>query len=462
MKRLLAAVGLALPHLVLATAGAQIDVPVFDRPARAPVPGEGPPPPALPAPDPATAAGLTDQNDAALIAAQAQQSAELFARPQTVSFAGYIDFGFFAPQGNGAGYVQDVGHQVLPEYAGRYSWVFLGDILAPAVNTRGEAADLGDAPGAERFDSVNSRGSPGFIVNELNLRMAARPAPNAIITASVNLMPRTGSDFSFGDFFDVDLAQLEWLPTEARTTSIFVGKVDSVLGIEYRERKSDRRFGITPSLLARYTTGTALGLKVRSKVGPSERLIIAAAITNGSNTTEQFHFYDELDSNAAKTGSARLSLQLPIPGSAELGISGSYGGQDRTLSNEHAMWFFGPDLLIDAGPFSVKAQWLKGRAAGDPAAGAYQLDLHHGGYLELDWAGGSGLGVLGRLEYRNAFVALGTERAYVTKSWRGTVGGRWIASRWAALKAEYLHNGSFGNLPTVRSDVFTSSVVLSY
>ena len=103
--------------------------------------------------------------------------------------------------------------------------------------------------------------------------------------------------------------------------------MDPVFGIEYRDRKSDRRFGITPSLMARYTIGTALGLKLRTKFGTNDRLVLAIALTNGSNTTEQFHFYDELDSNAGKTGSARLSIKLPL--SIEIGVSGSAGPQDR-------------------------------------------------------------------------------------------------------------------------------------
>ena len=87
------------------------------------------------------------------------------------------------------------------------------------------------------------------------------------MSASINFVPRTGNDFSLGDAFDVDIAQVEWLPTESQRTSIFVGKMDPVFGIEYRDRKSDRRFGITPSLIARYTTGTALGIKMRTKLG---------------------------------------------------------------------------------------------------------------------------------------------------------------------------------------------------
>ena len=397
-----------------------------------------------------------------LVAQQIRQNEQLTTNSQKVlNWSGYVDFGFFVPQGDGSGYVQDYGHARYPNLS-NYNWVFLGDILAPAVNSRGEVADLGAAPGVDRFDSINSRGSPGFIVNEVNLRLSARPAPNAIITSSINFTPRTGSNFSLGDVFDVDLAQLEWLPTASQRTSIFVGKMESVLGIEYRDRKSDHRFGVTPSLIARYTTGTALGVKVRSKFGADDWLVIAAAVTNGSNTTEQFQFYDEVDSNAGKTGSARLAVRLPLPFSLELGFSGSYGPQDRTTSNAHPMWFFGPDLMADIGPVALKAQWLRGRSAGDPTQDVYELYLHGGGYLEADVMATGSFGLLGRIEYRDAFVALDPDRAYLTKSWRATGGVRWVATRWATLKAEYLYNGEYGGLPQVRNNVATSSLVLSY
>jgi hypothetical protein len=401
-----------------------------------------------------------------LVQAQIKQNEQLAANSrQVLTFGGYVDFGFFAPQGNGAGYVQDFGQahmgQLYPNMPG-YSWVFLGDILAPAVNSRGEVADLGDAPGVDRFDSINSRGAPGFVLNEVNLRLRATPVPSAIISASVNFTPRTGSNFSLGDVFDVDLAQLEWLPTESQRTSIFVGKIESVLGIEYRDRKSDRRFGITPSLIARYTTGTALGLKARSKFGRDDWLVIAAALTNGSNTTEQFHFYDEIDSNAGKTASGRLSIHPRLPFPLEIGASGSYGAQDRTTSNAHAMWFYGPDLMATLGPVDVKAQWLKGAAPGDPAQSAYALDLQGGGYLELDAMLTPSLGLLGRAEYRDAVVSLPPERLYITKSYRLTAGARVVIARWAVVKAEYLHNGEYGGIPYVANDVFTSSLVLSY
>jgi len=405
---------------------------------------------------------------------QRLQQAEALVRNNqpTLLFGGYVDLGFFVPGGNGgAGYIEDVGHQHFPQYdvnnpapGPKFGWVFLGDILAPAVNTRGEVADLGTAPGVTRYDSIHSQGAPGFVVNEVNLTARSALTPTALVSASINFTPRTGSNFSLGDAFDVDIAQLEWLPTESQRTSIFVGKVDSVLGVEYRERKSDRRFGITPSLIARYTTGTALGVKIRSKFGRNDWLVVAAAITNGSFTTEQFHFYDEIDSNAGKTASARLAIRLPF--GVELGFSGSYGPQDRTTNGSYAlsnaMWFAGPDLLGHWGRVDIKAELLKGSSDGDASEGVYGLRLHKGGYLELDAMLTPSFGFLARGEFRDAFVWLGTERAYLTKSWRATGGLRWVVTPRAVIKAEYLHNGEYGDVPSIPNDVFTSSVVMGF
>jgi hypothetical protein len=390
----------------------------------------------------------------------AQSEALVRNNQPTVQLGGYVDFGFFVPQGNGAGYIEDFGHAYFPQYAGQYGWVFLGDILAPAVNSRGEVADLGTAPGVTRYDSINSRGAPGFVVNEVNLALRSALTPTALVSASINFTPRTGSDFALGDAFDVDIAQVEWLPTDSQRTSIFVGKMDSVFGIEYRDRKSDKRFGVTPSLISRYTTGTALGLKIRTKFGTNDWLVLAAALTNGSNTTEQFHFYDEIDSNVGKTMSGRLAIRLPL--SIEIGASGSAGPQDRATDTHDWMWFYGFDLMAHWGHVELKGQWMKGHSAGEAAENVYGLDLHQGGYLEMDAMLSSTFGLLGRGEFRDAFVFLSDQRAYLTKSWRATVGLRYVLTTRAVLKAEYLKNGEYGGIPTIANDVFTSSLVMGF
>ena len=388
-------------------------------------------------------------------------------RQPRITLGGYIDLGFFVPTGDGSGIIRDQGNVVFPQYAGRYGWVFLGDLLAPAVNSRGEAADLGDAAGADRFDSIHSRGAPGFVANEVNLSLTSALGPTALASASVNFIPRTGSNFSLGDFIDVDVAQLEWMPTKSQKTSIFVGKFDSVLGIEYRDRKASQRFGITPSLIARYTTGTALGLKVRSKLGPDDVLVLAGAVTNGSNTVEQFHFYNEIDTNAGKTASGRVALRPPLPLETELGFSGSYGAQDRARDSRGAMWFWGVDFQAHIATLDIKAQYLRGQAPGSPIDDVYGLKLNGGGYVEADWMVTPMFGLLGRGEFRDAFVWLGdpdapggAERAYVTKSWRATGGVRVAFSDRMVLKAEYLRNGEYGGIPKIANDVFTMSLVL--
>lgn len=412
---------------------------------------------------------------------QRQTDQMILARQPRVTIEGYADVGFFVPFGNhGAGTVPDVGSAAMrafPNRAANYGWVFLGDPLATAINTRGEAADLGNLPGVDRYDSINSNGAPGFIANELNLRLRGAVAENALATASVNFTPRSGNDFRLGDTFDVDQVQLEWLPGLTRRTSVFVGKFDSVVGIEYRERKSHQRFGITPSLLARYTTGTPLGLKVRSKLGTSklpDLFVVAAALTNGSSGTEAFHFYDEVDSNSGKTVSGRLSVAPPLPLACEFGLSGEYGPQDHARNNQHALWFFGVDFRAHARTFDLKAQWLRGSGEGETSASAgsgrpYGLRLNNGAYLELDILPSVRFGLLLRAEVRDALVWLGdplaaegAERLYITKIWRSTIGARMAFTDRIIAKAEFLHNAEYGGLPSFADDVFTSSLVMIY
>jgi hypothetical protein len=399
-------------------------------------------------------------------------------RQPRVTVAGFIDAGFFAVGGDGTGFVQDLGPRearLFPALGEQYAWVFLGDLLSTAVNTRGEPADLGNPPGRARVDRVASRGAPGFIANEVNLRLKGTVADGALATASVSFVPRSGRDFGTGDAFEVELAQMEWMLGSTRKSSLFVGKIDPVIGIEYRERKSDRRFGITPSLIARYHSGTPVGVKLRSKLGASEWLVLAAAITNGSSGIEAFHFHDEIDSNAGKTGSLRLHVAPSWPVEVELGLSGEYGPQDRALDSAQALWFFGFDLRVRLGRALLKAEWLRGRGSGErdrihpEPHRPWGLDLRSGGYAELDWNVTSRLGVMVRGEHRDARVWLGDgssptggERMYLTRVWRATLGARMALSERVVLKAEYLRNGEYGGLPDIHNDVFTSSLVLVY
>ena len=380
-----------------------------------------------------------------------------------VKISGYGDLGFFAtsPNGDGSGFRRDAGHVMFPEHQ-QIGWVFYGDLLATMVNSRGDVADLGEAPGVDRFDSINSENNPSFLVNELSLGINAGLGDRALFTSSVNFTPRTGTDFRLGDSFDVDVVQLEGLPFADGNTSVFVGKVDSVIGIEYKTRKAPQRFGITPSLIARYTTGTAVGLKARSKL-LNERLVVAVAVTNGSFGTEQFHFHSEVDSNSFKTLSGRVAVRLPVlGGTLELGPSGQWGTQDGAPDGADAMWTIGVDAELETSRFGVRAQWLKAKAPGDAVSQMYSLDLKNGGYVEANVILTPIIGLLGRAEFRDAEVQEGMERLYITKNWRATAGVRLIFNPNAILKAEYSHNGEYGGLPSIPDDVVTTSAVMAF
>jgi hypothetical protein len=305
-------------------------------------------------------------------------------------------------------------------------------------------------------------------VNEVNLTGTYAFTPRLGLLTSLNFVPRTGSDFALGDFFDLDLAQLEWVITDDGKTSLFVGKIDSAFGVEYRFRKAAQRFGITPSLIARYTTGTPLGLKARSTIFDGW-LTFAAALTNGSSTIEMFEFYNETDTNNGKTVSGRGSLNIPLQlfsslftAPLEIGVSFEVGPQDRAYDSSDLLWFFGTDLLYEGAGFIVKGQWMRGFSPGRATDNVFALSLHGGGFLEVDWMVLGPFGVLGRAEYRDALVTLGMQRAYLTKSWRATVGARFEILPQIVLKAEYLRNGQYGEVPSIASDVFTSSLVMSF
>ncbi|HMG52716.1 MAG TPA: hypothetical protein VK601_04535, partial [Kofleriaceae bacterium] len=406
-----------------------------------------------PEPDAAAIAARVDELEAKLRIAEQGRRSQF-----PVKITGYGDLGLFATQGDGSGFRRDAGHVMFPDRS-QYAWVFYGDLLATTVNSRGDTADLGDAPGVDRFDSIHSHGAPSFLVNELNLSINAGLGSHALFTSSVNFTPRSGANFSLGDAFDLDLAQLEWIPTEDGNTSLFVGKVDSVIGIEYKTRKAPQRFGITPTLLARYTTGTAIGVKARSKFA-DDRIILSAAITNGSFGTEQFHFYDEVDSNTFKTVSARAALKLGVgSGHLEFGPSGQWGTQDGAPDGAGAMWLVGVDAELDLGRIDLRAQWITGKAPGDEVSRTYGLDLKQGGYLEADLIVTPVIGLLGRAEFRDAEVHQGMERLYITKNWRATAGVRLSLNANAIVKAEVSHNGEYGGVPSIPDDVVTTSAV---
>jgi hypothetical protein len=99
--------------------------------------------------------------------------------------------------------------------------------------------------------------------------------------------------------------------------SLSVGRFDSVFGIEYLENQANLRTGITPSLVARYTTGTAIGAKAfyRLQIAPLWSAIsLNLAATNGGTFVEALQ-PQELSLTGRPVGSGRLGYELNCPAS---------------------------------------------------------------------------------------------------------------------------------------------------
>jgi hypothetical protein len=386
-------------------------------------------------------------------------------------FSGYLDVGFFSTEGNGAGTRTDLGNVYFPEYAGVVpdSWVFLGDPLSTAVNSRGEPADTGESR-AVTFDPIDSRGKSSFIVNALNLGMLVGLGDTASLVGSVDFVPR-GRDVSdplahfVGDYVDVKLAYGEWRPELQRLSlALQVGKFDSVVGREYRSLESPDRTGITPSLICRYTCGRPLGIKARLKL-LDDALIANLSVTNGSHATEGFPLSDEIDRNQWKTVAGRLSYLAA--GRVDLGLSGAIGAQDLQTSEGVHQWHIGGDLHIDWKDFELTAELAKGRAYGETSPMAPRCDVaacirYAGAYGLLSHRLTNELEPYARVDWRDALHRSGASYVYVSQLMRYTIGLRSELGAHVIIKAEATLNRELGRLPQFPNNVFTTSLLLKY
>jgi hypothetical protein len=386
---------------------------------------------------------------------------------------GYLDVGFFFVQGNGSGIRADLGYQHFPEYRNVVpdSWVFYGDPLATAVNSRGEPADTGESR-AVVFDPVDNGGKSSFLVNALNMALFAGIGDDVALNASIDLVPRSRNvsedrDTALGDFIDVKLAYVEYVvPIESFALSLYAGKFDSVLGYEYRSLEAPDRLGVTPSLMCRYTCGTPLGLKARARFF-DDAIAVAAAATNGSHGTENFAFHDELDANHVKTIAGRVSSRAPLGAGLEVGFSGSFGASDEQDDDAVHHVHYGVDLHLDWHDIDLTAEFLHGEIDGATEPGralcgvspclTYKGAYGQVGYRLLNW-----MTPYARVDWRDALHRSGESFVYVSELLRATGGFRLELGTSIIIKAEYTFITELGRAPQFPDDVFTSSMLVKY
>jgi len=392
--------------------------------------------------------------------------------PMLGRVTGYVDVGFFKVYGNGSGIRPDLGHEHLPEYtAVPDSWVFLGDPLATAVNARGEPADTGGSR-AITFNPIHAGSAPSFIVNSLTLNLFAAVGDDLTVNGAVDFVPRSRNvsdamGTSLGDFIDVKLAYLEYIvPLTRMDLSLYFGKIDSVLGIEYRSQDAPDRISVTPSLICRYTCGRPLGLKARARFFDGA-LVAAAALTNGSHVVEMFPFSNEIDVNQSKTVAGRVSYRLGVGSGLEIGASGAYGAQDNQPSDAVHQYHYGADLHLAFRDLDVAAEWVRGRAQGQSDPGQAPCDVapcleYRGAYGQIAYRVFNWLMPYFRADWRRALHQSGASFLYFSDAVRFTGGARLEIGTAVILKAEYTRVLEIGRVPDFPDDVITSALVIKY
>jgi hypothetical protein len=263
---------------------------------------------------------------------------------------GYIDVGYVKAGGNGSSFRP--GDTRVPADYGV-------DPFAPAVNSRGEVAST-DSRGVFTNGflprSVGIGGAASFLLNtaDVDFRYTPPELPVMIFTR-LQLMPRFDTDEStaseyqqlaFGQLVTRVLLEQAFgrlTPLKSSELAISIGKFDSVFGIEYLDNQANFRVGVTPSLMARYTTGQSVGVKLFYRYQIPAILgavTLNGAATNGGTFVESLQAPDR-SLTGLPVWSGRLGVEINLARvSIKLGASGVLGPRNDQLdaSAEQALW----------------------------------------------------------------------------------------------------------------------------
>jgi len=391
------------------------------------------------------------------------------AQPSGLQINGYADIGFAAAQGNGTSFAP--GDTRIPADYGT-------DPFATAVNSRGDVASTD--PGGRFVNgflprSMNIGGAPSAFLSTFDVDLKYVPAALPLLLfGRVQFLPRYGGSGNETRVV-VEQAFARISPFASQEFALSVGKFDSVFGIEYLENEANLRTNITPSLIARYTTGQSLGVKAFYRVqipGIWSAISLNAAATNGGTLVETLSPPD-LSLSGRPIGSARLGYELNLPAfQLKIGGSGEYGTRNDQRGVAVRQWLLGADLRVVFGGLSLSAEGVKIQqdpGAADKSNGLGPFTLvsafaARGAYGTLAYALPLSDGAFRRLtpylRYEQRHAQFEGFPAYTVD--RLTLGFRLELWDVLIVKAEGLLNGEVSGLPQVDNDVFTSSFVYSF
>ena len=307
---------------------------------------------------------------------------------------GYVDVGFAKAQGDGTSFAPD-DTRVPLDYG--------VDGFAPAVNSRGDAASIDPGPGRTVNGflprTVGIGGRPSFLLNTLDLDVKyAVPGAPVTFFSRVQFLPRF---FGLGDGGDATRVVVEQafgrlVPFDSQELALSVGKIDSVFGIEYLDNQANIRTGVTPSLIARYTTGQSVGAKLfyRLQIAPIwSALSLNVAVTNSGNFVEVLQPPDA-NLTGAPVGSGRLGYELNAPVlQAKLGVSAMAGPRNDQPESSADQRAYGADLRIAVAGLYVNAEYVRVQegqgGVKTTSVGTYPVSSAfwaRGGYVQLAYA----------------------------------------------------------------------------
>jgi hypothetical protein len=395
---------------------------------------------------------------------------------------GYVDVGFAKAQGDGTSYPAGF----APPVAGTPVDYYV-DTFAPAVNARGDAASTVPPPGTTENGfqprSAGIGGKPSFLLNTANvdLRYTASELPVLVFTR-VQLVPRLyGPEITAGQTSGdntrlvIEQAFGRITPLKNAELAISVGKFDSVFGIEYLENQANFRVGVTPSLIARYTTGQSVGVKAfyRLQIIPASSAVsLNVAATNNGTFVEALQGSSR-SLNGVPVVSLRLGYELNLERiSFKLGASAATGPRnDQTEGSAQKQNLYGFDARLVLPTLTVAGEYV--HINEDEATGPKQTGIDtfpmvtefyaHGFYVqaaeELPLSiAPFRITLYGRYDRREAdfegFAAIKVDR--ITAGLNVGIGENLV------VKGEYLINREIEGAPTVANNIITSSAVWTW
>ena len=151
-------------------------------------------------------------------------------------------------------------------------------------------------------------------------------------------------------------------PLKNAELAISVGRFDSVFGIEYLDNEANFRVGVTPSLVARYTTGQSVGIKAfyRYQIIPA-----SSAVSLNVSGTNSGTFVEALQGpSRSLTGqpvvAARLGYELNLPRvSLKIGGSAEYGPRnDQSYSTDVPQTLLGIDVRLILPTLTLSGEYV--------------------------------------------------------------------------------------------------------